>query len=254
MSVLWTFIKLNHAISFNIIEPIFRPFGLTDIFQEYPKLIKKILNTEEPKIILDVGGGSSCEYAKSGSSNHIIIAIDENKETLSKNKDVEIKCVGDICRPLPFRDQSVDLITSSSVLEHLEDVKFFIKNASAILKPGGYMIHRIPNKFSPFSLINRLLPNYVTRKFLEIIWPGSYGSVGYRAYYNHCYPNAFTKLLKKYNFDVVEIRVGYTQAGYYSFLFPLYFLSKIYDSLVSFLNVENLCATFLVVAQKAYSR
>ncbi len=250
MSIFSTFIKLNHAISFNIIEPIFRPFGLTDIFQDYPQVIKKILDTGKPKIILDVGGGSNCEYAKFRRSNHIIIAIDNNKETLSKNNDIEIKCVADICKPLPFADQSVDLITSSSVLEHLEDVELFIRNADVTLKSRGYMVHRVPNKFSPFSLINRLLPNRVTKNFLEIIWPGSSGNVGYRAYYNYCYPNAFSKLLKKHNFDIVEIKVGYVQAGYYSFLFPFYFLGKIYDLLVSFLNVKNLCANFLVIAHK----
>lgn len=250
MSITSVFVRLNHAINFRIIDPIFRPFGLTDIFQEYPQVIGKILDTGKPKIILDVGGGSSCKYAKFSSSNHLIIAIDQNRKALSRNNDVKIKCVADICRSLPLTDQSVDLITSSSVLEHLKDVEVFVENAETILKPGGYMVHRIPNKFSPFSLINRLLPNRVTRKLLEIVWPGSCGTVGYRAYYNYCSPHAFSKLLKKYNFDVVKMKVGYMQADYYSFLFPLYFLSKVYDTLTSFLDVKNLCATFLVIAQK----
>jgi SAM-dependent methyltransferase len=50
----------------------------------------------------------------------------------------------DLTRTWPFRDDSIDLIFSSFVLEHLPDPFHFIKECSRCLRPGGRLIILVP--------------------------------------------------------------------------------------------------------------
>ncbi|MBA4320193.1 MAG: hypothetical protein C0412_17485, partial [Flavobacterium sp.] len=54
----------------------------------------------------------------------------------------------------PFNNNSVDLIVSTSVLEHLENQYHFIREVCRILKPGGKFIITLPNSW---NFISRLL-------------------------------------------------------------------------------------------------
>ncbi len=56
---------------------------------------------------------------------------------------------------LPFSEESFDLITAISLIEHLEepDVELFFHSAYNILRPGGFIFLITPNYFSPFRLI-----------------------------------------------------------------------------------------------------
>jgi len=49
-------------------------------------------------------------------------------------------------RPLPIADNSIGLIESSHVLEHCEDTLATLKEWMRILKPGGIMLHIVPDK------------------------------------------------------------------------------------------------------------
>lgn len=50
--------------------------------------------------------------------------------------------------PYPFADQSVDGIEMAHVLEHLDDWWGAILECARILKPGGYLLVRVPDESS----------------------------------------------------------------------------------------------------------
>lgn len=52
---------------------------------------------------------------------------------------------------LPEHTGSYDLIFSNNVLEHVEDFEECVSILSACLKPGGLMIHNLPNYFIPYE-------------------------------------------------------------------------------------------------------
>ena len=59
---------------------------------------------------------------------------------------------------LPFRSQSVDLVFSYSVLQHLERsiVYRFFGEVSRVLKPGGMCLVQLPNRFGVVSVLQQL--------------------------------------------------------------------------------------------------
>jgi len=46
---------------------------------------------------------------------------------------------------IPYKDASVDLVVSNSVLEHIYDYKSVIEEIYRVLKPGGYLYLSVPN-------------------------------------------------------------------------------------------------------------
>jgi ubiquinone/menaquinone biosynthesis C-methylase UbiE len=248
--MLGRFLELNRRIC-RALEEYF-PQAKLDVYGLYNEAVAKRMNSTPGQIVADVGGGKSCSFAKHRVSNAgtKIIAVDVSEEELKGNLDVDEARVADVTRELPFSPEEVDLIASSSVLEHLSNLEGFIANSGYALKSGGYSIHYFPCKFAPFAVINQLLPRVVSRKLLFSLRPEMKGVGGFPAFYDNCYYSAITALLEKHGFDVVDVRFSYYQSPYYFFFVPLFLLSALYELIISSLKVKNLSAYMLVVARK----
>lgn len=46
---------------------------------------------------------------------------------------------------IPFDDESVDIITSMAIIEHLENPERYVQECYRILKPQGFMILTVPS-------------------------------------------------------------------------------------------------------------
>ncbi len=60
---------------------------------------------------------------------------------------------------IPIPDQSVDLIMSRSVFEHLTDPESVYREFSRVLRPGGRVVFLTANMWDYGTLIARLIPN-----------------------------------------------------------------------------------------------
>jgi SAM-dependent methyltransferase len=158
---------------------------------------------------------------------------------------VDEKRVANITQGLPLGLEEADLIVSSYVLEHLEDLEAFIFNSKQTLKRGGYFIHLLPSKFAPFALINQVLPRNVSTSLLSYLC-----RPGFPAYYDNCYYSAIKVLLEKHDFKLMKTHLSYYQSRYFGFFFPLFIVSAFYEVLLYALRVKNPCAHLLVVARK----
>jgi ubiquinone/menaquinone biosynthesis C-methylase UbiE len=250
------FLKVNKNLSYKI-EPYFPSAKKqvvleTNIFYLYERLVAKYMNSRPNQIVVDVGGGNSCPFAKYRDTDMDtkIIAVDISEEALKNNSDVDEKRVSNILQDLPFEKEEVDLIVSRSVLEHLQDLEGFIINSSRILKMEGHCIHLFPSRFAPFALINQMLPKGLSRKLLHFLIPESGGVGGFPAYYNKCYCSAINQLFEKHGFEVVNMQLSYCQSRYFNFFLPLFLISSLYDTIINALKVKNLCSFILVVARK----
>lgn len=229
------------------------PQAKVDVFRLYAETVARYMNARPQQVVLDVGGGKSCVFARyrDPAMRTKIIAVDVSEEELRHNSDVDEKRVANITEDLPFAPGEADLIVSRSVLEHLRDLEGFVIGAKTTLKQGGHFIHLFPSRFAPFALINRALPNGLSKSVLHHLRPESKGVGGFPAFYDECYYAGFTRLMEKHGFEVIDVELSYYQSEYYSFFAPFYLASALYEAVTLKLGMKNLCAHMLVTARKA---
>jgi ubiquinone/menaquinone biosynthesis C-methylase UbiE len=217
---------------------------------DYPTVVGGF--AESGSAIIDVGGGARCVFASKCSGSRII-AVDISASELEKNRDVSDCQVADVTQRIPVADSSCDIVASRYVLEHLQGVDRFVHEAYRVLKPGGVFITLFPNKRSPFSLINRVLPSSVARRVGYALKDGGKEFGIFPAYYEYCAPMPFRRLLESQGFVSVEVRVSYSQAGYFNFFLPLALGFLCYEWVISRLKLIGLSAHVLVCAHKPRS-
>jgi len=68
---------------------------------------------------------------------------------------------GRVCdaNSIPYPDNSFDLIFSDNVFEHLEQPELVLKEAMRVLKPGGRLLFKTPNRRHYMPLIARMTPH-----------------------------------------------------------------------------------------------
>jgi len=244
------FLDINKKLCQKI-EP-YLPQTKIDLGALYIELVTRYMNSRTNQTIVDVGGGKSCPFAqyKDPTQQTRIVAVDTSEDELKHNIDVDEKVVANIAQGFPFEAEAVDLIVSRSVLEHLESVEEFMARSATSLKKGGYFIHLLPSKFAPFALINQVLPHTVSTKVLDSFKPEMKGICGFPAFYDNCYYSAISRLLAKYDFEIIDIYISYYQSSYFSFFAPLFLASALYEMSILKLSAKNLCAYLLIVARK----
>lgn len=247
---LQAFIRMNRRACWRV-APAF-PQSKLDIFGLYELTVARFMSQEPGQVVVDVGGGRSCPFAKyrSPRAGTKIICMDISIAEMEHNHDVDERRVCDITRTLPCEDAEADLIVSRSVLEHIEDLSLFVGEARRVLKADGLFIHLFPCKFAPFALLNQALPRRVSGRLLRTVFSDKKGILGFPAVYNRCYPSAISRLLGSHGFGIEKMVLSYRQSGYFDFFFPAYLGSACYEAAVQWLSLKNLCAYVLVVARK----
>jgi ubiquinone/menaquinone biosynthesis C-methylase UbiE len=70
--------------------------------------------------------------------------IDRIIKKLSSQSNIHVR-VEDVNKQLSFNDGSFDTITGISILEHIFDPEYFIKECHRLLRKGGILIVEVPN-------------------------------------------------------------------------------------------------------------
>jgi ubiquinone/menaquinone biosynthesis C-methylase UbiE len=248
--MLWRFFEINRRLCEKIESRL--PQAKTPVFLLYENIVACYMNARPNQIVLDIGGGESCPFAKYRDPRvHArIIAVDVSEEAMKNNHDVDEKRVADVTDDLPFGNGEVDLIASRTVLEHLQNPEAFIAISSRILKKDGHFINLFPSKFAPFALFNVMVPKKISTKLLSFFFPESRGRTGFPEFYKKCYYTAIKSLLEKHGLEIVFSFLSYYQSHYFRFFVPLFLVSALYEILLEAFGVKDLCAYVLVVARK----
>lgn len=77
---------------------------------------------------------------------------------------------------LPIPDQSVDMIISDSVFEHVAEPEFVARELDRVLKPRGWLLARTPNKWGYIGVGSNLVPNKWHSAWLRRLQPERKGA------------------------------------------------------------------------------
>jgi SAM-dependent methyltransferase len=101
----------------------------------------------------------------------------------------------------PLQDSSVDLCFADHVLEHLSTPDRFFAEASRVLKPGGIVCIRTPNRHSYVALAARIIPKAFHSNILKRAQPARQEQDVFPAYYRANTCSVIRKLFDQYKFE-----------------------------------------------------
>ncbi|TLP37779.1 class I SAM-dependent methyltransferase [Arcobacter arenosus] len=129
---------------------------------KYTKFLSYIQDDINPSEIADLGCGSGtlCAFLKKQYPNSNVVGLDafEIPLTEAKNKYKNItflKCNLEN-EKFPFEDNSIDLLVSHEVIEHLQSLENYLSESYRVLKPKGIILFKTPNRLDIMRVISPL--------------------------------------------------------------------------------------------------
>jgi len=163
----------------------------------------KLKNKKKPlnKVkILDIGSGGGLLSEPMSRLGANVVGIDASDKNIkvaklhAKKNDLDIKYI--CTSPEKFKNQSkFDVILNMEIIEHVEDVEFFLKSCSRLLRKGGIMFVATLNKTLKSYLFAIIGAEYVLR-WLPI------GTHSWEKFVN---PNDLINVLKKNNLNLEKL-------------------------------------------------
>lgn len=212
-------------------------------------VLKSILKLNLPtsSTILDLGCYPDYLLQKLRNKGYRVLGICSPHE---KIKDVDVYTVNLENQMLPQKDNSVDLIIFTEVLEHLVNPNLVIKEIFRILKPKGQLILTTPNAVRLQNLIKLLFHKNITFD-LETTLATSHDLKNINHRHNREYTQSeLEALLKKYG---LKIHTSYCFTAYTPFRQRQASFSK---KLLAWLNylfcliLPNRADSLFILAQK----
>jgi SAM-dependent methyltransferase len=97
--------------------------------------------------VLDVG----CRFgalARSYLDGNEVVGVDIDRQALDEAASLAIEPVwADAAEPLPFEDESFDVVVLGELLEHLPLPHLTVAEARRVLRPGGRLVGSVPNAY-----------------------------------------------------------------------------------------------------------
>lgn len=109
-------------------------------------------------------------------------------------------------RHWPVDDQSIELAVCDYVLEHVAHPDEFMAEARRVLKPGGVLCARTPNKSGYVAVVARLIPQRLHGRVLARLAPDRKAGDVFTAYYRCNSKAALTSALRRHGFDACVYR------------------------------------------------
>lgn len=131
-----------------------------------------------------------------------------------------------------LRDDSVDLVISRSVMEHLSDPGKTYRKVARILKPGGSFVFLTPNLLDYGSLIAKAIPNRFHGAIVRMT-EGRAEEDTFAAYYRSNSSWRIGRLADECGLSVRELLYLGQYPSYLLFNAALFLLGALYDKVVS---------------------
>jgi len=180
--------------------------------------------------ILAFGAGRGARELDLRGPDREVVGVDIDEDVLA-NPWVDRALVYD-GRQLPFPDASFDLTCMHSVIEHLAEPAGSFAEVARVLRPGGHLIFKTPNKWFYAMVISRLVPNRLHANVLRFATGRERRDV-FPALYRANTRRRLRRLLLAAGFVEVELHVHLHGAGYLEFSLPTYLIGVFYERIVN---------------------
>lgn len=133
-----------------------RHYGQSDYRHHNDRYRSEVLKHLGPTaVLLDAGAGEMGFTKEFSSKVRLAIGTDMGE---MKPIGGGVWAVQSNLERLPFKDETVDVVVSMSVVEHLVDPGGSFRELARVLKPKGIMIAQTPSKYDYVSLIAHWTP------------------------------------------------------------------------------------------------
>jgi ubiquinone/menaquinone biosynthesis C-methylase UbiE len=204
-------------------------------------------------VVLDVGGGRNFFYKDEVQppGRLKIVAIDISQEELAMNKDADETHLADVSKEIPMPDESVDLLFTRALLEHVDGVPTAIREMARVLRPGGTALHVVPCRYSIFGIGARLLPFGPLLKLTLKLAPWFRSEAfGFEVFYDHCYPSALEEEFRAAGFSNIELEVSWACERFFVGVYPIYLAHAAYEQVMRRLRIRKFAAYTIVRATR----
>lgn len=100
-----------------------------------------------------------------------VIGVDVDDAVL-ENPALDEAVVVEVGHRLPFDDESFDLVLSDHTFEHVDDPKATAAELARVVRRGGWICARTPNRWGNVAVVARMVPNQLHARALEWVQPG----------------------------------------------------------------------------------
>lgn len=187
----------------------------------YGDELKAIVAGYEQADILELGAGRwpsfrPCELADNVGSYTVNDISEKELELLPEGYDKACFNVsGDAAN---FAD-TYDVVFSRFLAEHVPDGEAMHRNVFRVLRDGGTAFHLIPTLYALPFLVNKYLPETISKSLLRLSSPRRSISPKFPAPYSYCYANPvkMVKMLENIGYRNIEFRNFYGHFYYEKF-------------------------------------
>ncbi|MGM0567672.1 MAG: class I SAM-dependent methyltransferase [Elusimicrobiota bacterium] len=216
--------------------------------KQLKRFLSKLRKNRKPlQTMIDVG----CGYG--GLTNYISdylgvaktygIDLDKEKIKVAETREIKTEQVNVESEKFPFKDNSVDLVTTFGVFEHLRYYDNLMEESNRVLKKDGYLLCSFPNLGSWIRRVSLLLGRQP--RDIEISTKKPFGTLGIYddKFLNHVHTptyRAFKEMLEYHEFVILK------KGG----IFPYQYSKKlkVIDKITA--PIPSLCRRIIILAKK----
>lgn len=143
-------------------------------------------------------------------------------------------------------EQSVDLVISRAVLEHIREPEKVFNEIARVLKKNGHFIFLIPNLWDYASLLSMALPNNLHPKLVSAV-TGRKMDDTFPAYYKVNTRNAIIRIAGSAGFRVESFEYLGQYPSYLKFNRILFLIGILYEKTVSRFKALNFLSGWILV-------
>lgn len=178
-------------------------------FEIFQNCIEKHADNLNNKVVLCQGGGNKSRAEKYFGKAKEVIAVDIDRKTLEINNYADKKILADVSNIPMIKNDSVDIVLSEWVLEHLEEPHSAFNETARVLKPRGIFIFETPNTANPIVGLFRIIKkisNKATKTISSKYLLDKTEDDIYPAYYKANSAKSLDKMLREAGFEKICVK------------------------------------------------